>query len=104
MALDKPTPIMLAHHIYWNLDAFTTGPGKNMLDNTLHMPFSKRTEVVDNILIPTGELAAVKGTPLDFTSPKKIGKDITKAHACGFNCTGYDNAFIVDRPRYSGPE
>ena len=93
---------MLANHVYWNLDGFTAGPGKNILNNTLHMPYSKRAIVVDNILIPTGQIESVKGSPLDFTSPKQLGRDIEQAHKCGFNCTGYDNAFILDKPISSG--
>ena len=102
--LDAPTPLMLANHVYWNLDAFTTGPKKNILNNTLHMPYAARAVVVDPILVPTGQLEAVAGGPLDFTSPKQIGRDIQNAHQCGFNCTSYDNAFILDRPRYSAAE
>ncbi len=34
---------------------------------------------VDETLIPTGELAAVKGTPLDFTQPHAIGERIDQA-------------------------
>ena len=46
----------------------------------------------------------VNGTGLDFTSPKTIGQDILNTTFCGANCVGYDNAFIIDRPRYSAPE
>jgi len=46
------------------------------------------------------------GTAYDFTSPgKQIGQDIfTLENSCGTGCQGYDNAFILDRPRYSNPE
>lgn len=104
MALDKPTPIMLANHVYWNLDAFTSGSSSSVLNDTLHMPYSKRSIVVDSLEIPTGALAATKGTPLDFTSPKQIGKDTLQAKACGDGCVGYDNAFILDRPAGSAAE
>lgn len=104
MALDAPTPIMLANHVYWNLDAFTTGPGKNILNNTLYMPYSDRIIGVDSIEVPTGALEIVNGTGLDFTTPKPLGYNITNDHQCGFNCTGIDNAFILDRPRSSAPE
>jgi aldose 1-epimerase len=104
IALDKPTPIMLANHVYWNLDAFTSGPSSTVLNHTLWMPYSKRRIDADPILIPTGEILTTKGTPFDFTTPKQIGKDIANAKACGYGCVGYDNAFILDRPRYSAPE
>ena len=95
---------MLANHVYWNLGAFATPEASTVLNNTLHMPYSARAIVIDSIEVPTGALEVVAGTPLDFTSPKTIGRDIADAHQCGFNCTGYDNSFILDRPRYSNPE
>ena len=105
LALDEPTPIMLANHIYWNLDAFTTGPGKNILNNTLYMPYSARTIEVDSLEVPTGALASVSNeTGLDFTVPRQLGYNLTGSQYCGANCTGIDNAFILDRPRYSAPE
>ena len=104
VTLDQETPIMLAHHIYWNLNAFTSQTILN--DTTLWMPYSDRYIIVDNILIPIGQLGTVASRPvLDFTSPKLVGKDLQNAtNLCGFNCTGYDNAFILDRPRCTGPE
>ncbi|EPS45670.1 hypothetical protein H072_338 [Dactylellina haptotyla CBS 200.50] len=105
LALDKPTPVMLASHVYWNLNAFAHGSdGSKITNHVLHMPYSKRMEVIDGILIPTGELKAVAGTPFDFTMPKTVGKDLQSAKSCGYNCTGYDNAFIIDRPRSAGKE
>ncbi len=103
--LDEPTPIMLANHVYWNLDAFVDQSNPTVLNNTLWMPYSKRYIDVDTILIPTGKIGTTSGTVLDFTKPKQIGQDIESAvNTCGLGCTGYDNAFILDRPRYSGPE
>ncbi|KAL8711800.1 MAG: hypothetical protein Q9225_007050 [Loekoesia sp. 1 TL-2023] len=103
--LDEPTPIMLANHVYWNLGAFVSPAGSTILNHTLHMPYANRYIEIDNIEVPTGAIGTVNGTFLDFTSPKQIGQDIESAtNNCGFNCTGYDNAFILDRPRYSAPE
>ncbi|KAL8868561.1 MAG: hypothetical protein Q9174_004911 [Haloplaca sp. 1 TL-2023] len=103
--LDEPTPIMLANHVYWNLGAFVDSTSSTILNDTLHMPNAARYIEIDNIEVPTGGLATVKDTPYDFTSSKQIGRDIDSAiNACGYNCTGYDNAFILDRPRKSAPE
>lgn len=103
--LDEPTPIMLANHIYWNLGAFADPSNPTVLNDTLHMPYSARYIGVDNILIPTGTINTVANTVLDFTTPKQIGADILAANnTCGLGCVGYDNAFILDRPRYSAPE
>ncbi|OJD13282.1 hypothetical protein AJ78_06242 [Emergomyces pasteurianus Ep9510] len=99
LALTEKTPIMLSHHIYWNLNAFKK---PNVLeDTTLQLPLSKRFIAIDSAAIPTGELADAAtafGGALDFTEPKLVGKDIASAKNCGAGCTGYDNAFIVDRP------
>ena len=46
---------------------------------------------VDNTLIPTGELKAVKGTPFDFTTPTKIGARI------GSVVGGYDHNFVLNK-------
>jgi aldose 1-epimerase len=103
--LDEPTPIMLANHVYWNLDAFSNTADATILNNTLYMPYSARYIEIDNIEVPNGTIGIVNDTFLDFTSPKQIGRDIEQAvNACGLGCTGYDNAFILDRPRYSAPE
>lgn len=103
--LDEPTPIMLANHVYWNLGAFSNPSDLTILNDTLHMPYSARYVQIDNIEVPNGTIGIVNGSSLDFTSPKQIGRDILNAiDDCGFNCTGYDNAFILDRPRYSAPE
>ena len=102
--LDEPTPIMLANHVYWNLGAFVNTEATTVLNDTLYMPYSDRAIEIDSIEVPTGGIEIVNGTALDFTSPQQIGANITNAHQCGFNCTGYDNAFILDRPRYSAAE
>ena len=97
MALNIPTPIMLANHIYWNFNAFKSPTILN--DTTLWMPYSDRFIDIDNLEVPNGTLSTVQSyPPLDFTSPKLVGRDIYSSHLAGFNSTGYDNAFILDRP------
>ncbi|OQV11197.1 hypothetical protein CLAIMM_15067 [Cladophialophora immunda] len=102
-ALDQETPIMLANHIYWNLNAFKQATILN--DTTLWMPYSDRYIVVDPILIPTGALGSVSNvSALDFLSPKLLGDAVDNATGvCGEGCTGIDNAFILDRPANAGP-
>ncbi|CAI0548251.1 unnamed protein product [Linum tenue] len=64
---NKPTPISLAQHTYWNLGGHKSG---NILDHLVQLSASRITPVDENS-IPTGELLPVKGTPFDFTSEKK---------------------------------
>ncbi|KAJ9615065.1 hypothetical protein H2200_001139 [Cladophialophora chaetospira] len=102
-ALDQDTPIMLANHIYWNLNGFKQATILN--DTTLWMPYSDRYIKVDPILIPTGALGSVTDlSNLDFLSPKLLGNAVNNATGvCGAGCTGIDNAFILDRPAGAGP-
>jgi aldose 1-epimerase len=106
IALNEETPVMLANHIYWNLGAFVDEQGLYVLNNTLYMPYADRIIDIDGIEVPTGGINITNGTAYDFTKPgKTIGQDTYSLHnSCGTGCVGYDNAFILDRPRYSIPD
>jgi aldose 1-epimerase len=68
---DKPTPVNLTHHGYFNL----TGCQRDILGHELMLDADKFTPV-DSGLIPTGELQPVKGTVMDFTKSTAIGARI----------------------------
>jgi aldose 1-epimerase len=103
IATTKKTPIMLSNHAYWNLDGFANDETRLALNHSFWLPYSGSRVAVDNILIPTGDiLANHKGSPNDFWSaPKQVGhsfNDPELVNNCGYNCTGYDNCYLVDRP------
>ena len=66
-----------------------------MLDHTLQLN-ATRWLPTDDTLVPTGELAAVAGTPMDFTTPKTIGRDIRADFAALNYGKGYDNCWVID--------
>ncbi|KAF1952429.1 galactose mutarotase-like protein [Byssothecium circinans] len=107
LSTTKKTPIMLSSHVYWNLDAFANPNTPTALNHTLHLPYSGQRIGVDNILIPDGTiLPNAQYSVNDFwSSPKQLGANLTAPELkgnCGFNCTGYDNAYLVNRAQ-NGP-
>lgn len=85
---DKPTVVNLTNHAYWNLGGVTSGA---VLDHQLTLSCD-RFLAVDDSLIPTGELAEVAGTPLDFRTARSIGERIAQLPAT----KGYDHCFVVN--------
>ena len=92
---DKATPINVSQHSYFNLAG--EGDGK-VLDHLLMLNASHYTPV-NKGLIPTGEIAPVKGTPFDFTEPHAIGERIDAEHKQIELGGGYDHNFVLDHKK-----
>lgn len=83
---DKATIVNLTNHAYFNLAG-----GGSCLDNILWIP-SEQYTLADADLIPTGEIAPLKGTPMDFIQPTRIGERIEQLKP---KLNGYDHNFIL---------
>jgi aldose 1-epimerase len=82
---DKATPVNLTHHSYFNLSASK----ENILNHRLHINADYYIPV-NEYLIPTGDLAAVKGTAMDFRNPNSIGERISQVDG------GYDHTYVIN--------
>ncbi len=82
---DKPTPVNLTSHSYFNL----TG-GTDTIQNHNFYLNADAYIAVDQTVIPTGEMPSVHNSPMDFTQTKLIGSGIVQTG-------GYDNTFVLNK-------
>jgi aldose 1-epimerase len=82
---DKPTPVNLTSHSYFNLSA---GKAPVILGHELFIRAENITEVTSE-LIPTGKLESIRQSPFDFSKPRRIGEGI------GSIPGGYDHNYVL---------
>ena len=82
---DAPTIVNLANHAYWNL----AGAGSGSVEEHELLLHCSRVLEKDADALPTGAILPVRGTPFDFTTPRRIGERIDEAG-------GYDHCLVLD--------
>jgi aldose 1-epimerase len=90
---DKPTPLNLTNHSYFNLAGSGSG---SILDHVLTIHTNLVTERGEEG-VPTGQILFVEGTPLDFRKPKRIGDQIAELEV------GYDDNFVFGSDSRAAP-
>ena len=89
---DEDTVFNMTNHSYFNLAGHSNTD--KAMDQILSMPARTYT-VADEQSIPTGEMREVAGTPMDFRTPKAIGRDIGEDYEALNLQGGYDHNFEV---------
>ena len=89
---DAATPCNIVHHTYWNLGGHGSG---TILDETLFIDADRYT-TIDATLIPTGEIAPVDATALDFRNGKSIGADFEAFPPNGDDPGGFDHNLCLN--------
>jgi len=95
---DKDTVINFTNHSYFNL----AGNGSGSVADQLLLVNADRYTPAGPDQIPTGEIAPVEGTPLDFRQMMPIGARLHSAFQQMVYARGYDHNFVLNKPSGGG--
>ncbi len=93
---DAPTVVNLTNHTYFNLNG-----SEDCLSHQLQLHCSHFTPT-DETSIPYGEIEPVHNTPMNFTTMKPIGQDISQNFVQLKQARGYDHNWVIWTERNDG--
>ena len=90
---DKDTVINFTNHSYFNL----AGNGSGSVADQMLLVNADRYTSTGPDQVPTGEIAQVEGTPLDFRQMMPIGARLNSAFQQMVYAHGYDHNFVLNQ-------
>ncbi len=90
---DKSTHVNISHHSFFNLK----GEGNGSIEDLVMVINASGITPVNEVLIPSGEIMDVTGTPFDFRTPHTIGERIGADDIQLGYGKGYDHNWVIDR-------
>ena len=92
---DKATVVNLTNHGFFNL-AGIAAPTPTVNDHIVTINADFYTPI-DEVSIPTGEIAKVEGTPMDFRTPHTVGERIDDKFQQLVFGAGYDHCYVLNK-------
>lgn len=92
---DKQTIVNLTHHAFFSLSGVANPTAT--IDNNIVTIDADFYTPMDEVSIPTGEIAKVEGTPMDFRTPHTVGSRINEPFQQLIYGAGYDHCYVLNK-------